>query len=130
MKKDGKKWTARRIKTLKRKAWEATSKFVRERDKYKCVTCGRKGNHCGHYQRNSERKADLGGNELWYDLRNLNCQCVVCNNYESGNLANYALFLERKHGKGVLQELNKLYNKPKKWTPEELEEIIKKLSTD
>lgn len=114
------------IKGLKRKSWIAISGFVRRKDKYRCITCGESGNECGHYQRNSERNQLLGGNLLWYDLRNLNCQCSRCNKYLSGNLNKYAIYLEKKYGKGILQELNKLYFTPKKWTREELEQIIKK----
>lgn len=114
------------IKTLKRKAWETISRYVRKRDGYKCISCGNAGNECGHYQRNSERNQLLGGNELWYDLRNLNCQCTRCNKWLSGNLNQYAIYLEKKYGKGILQELNKLYLTPKKWAKEELENLIKK----
>lgn len=35
--------------------------------------------------------------------------------------ARYALFLEEKHGAGILQELNRQYQTPKKWTREEIE---------
>ena len=41
----------------------------------------------------------------------------------SGNLAEYAVFLEEKYGAGILQEIQRLYNKPKKWTIPELLEI-------
>lgn len=120
------------LKTLKRKAWQAISQYIRKRDPW-CVTCLMEGKQkpsedCGHFIPNSERKQDLGGNELWYDERNLNGQCVKCNNYKSGNLAPYALYLEKKYGAGILQELHKLYQKPKKWTRNEIEEIIRKYS--
>lgn len=103
--------------------WTLVSLYVRKRDGYRCVTCGAFGvsMDCGHYRHNSERNASLGGNELWWDLRNLNCQCAFyCNRHRSGNLASYALYLEKKYGAGILQELNRLHMKAKKWTREEV----------
>ena len=72
----------------------------------------------GHYKHNSERSASLGSNALWFDARNVNGQCGVCNRWKPGNLAAYAHFLEKKHGPELLQELNKLYQTPRKWTRE------------
>lgn len=109
-------------KTLKAKTWVALSKFVRQRDK-KCVTCGGPPDDAGHFIHNSERSQSLGGNELWYDLRNINAQCTRCNRFKSGNLAPYALYLEEKYGHGVIQELHDLWRKPKKWTREEIQHI-------
>ena len=113
------------IKGLKRRAWEAFSRFIRLRDPL-CVTCGAPTAHAGHYQNNSERKQDLGGNSLWYDERNVHGQCVGCNLFKSGNLAAYAIFLEKTYGVGILQELNVLYRTAKKWTREEIEGIIER----
>ncbi len=116
------------VKRLKELAWKAISKYVRERDNGICVTCGKKDDwqnmDCGHYRSNSERNQSFGGNELWYDLRNLNCQCFRCNRMLSGNQAEYALFLERKYGNGILQELDLLHRTYKLWTRQELEKII------
>lgn len=123
------------IKHLKLRVWTLISLYVRKRDGYRCVTCGATGVNmdCGHYRHNSERNMSLGGNALWYDLRNLNCQCSFnCNRNLSGNLANYAIFLEKKYGSGILQEIDTLYRTYKKWTREELLEkinwLIKELS--
>ena len=109
------------LKALKMTTWQAMSRFVRARDKL-CVTCSGPGEHAGHYRHNSERSQSLGGNALWFDLRNINAQCNACNNYRSGNLNEYAIFLEKKHGPGILQELNTLWLTPKKWTRAEIEE--------
>ena len=117
----------RSIKAIKDELWRLISLFIRKRDGYKCVTCGATNVNmdCGHYRHNSERNQSLGGNELWYDERNLNCQCAFyCNRHRSGNLAPYAIYLEKKYGLGILQELNKLFYTPKKWTREELEAKI------
>ena len=42
---------------------------------------------------------------LRYDFRNTHPSCRRCNRFMGGNLAAYALFLERKYGTGILQTL-------------------------
>lgn len=108
----------------KRRAWDACSKYVRARDKT-CATCFSPATQAGHYQHNSDKGSvkTLGGNELWYFEKNIHGQCAGCNLYRSGNLNKYAIFLENKYGKDVLQEIQKLYYKPKKWT---IEEVLEK----
>lgn len=89
------------------------SRFARARGK-RCVTCPNGvAEHAGHYRHNTERSQSLGGNALWLDLRNINAQCNACNNYRSGSLNEYAIYFEKKHGSGILQELNTLYRTPK-----------------
>jgi hypothetical protein len=113
------------LKRLKLTTWEVFARFIRARDPW-CVSCLGQGirtptTEAGHYKHNTERSQSLGGNALWFDARNCNGQCGKCNRWQSGNLAAYALFLEEKHGPGILQELNTLYRTPKKWTREEIE---------
>ena len=116
------------IKGLKLKAWGAMSRYIRTRDK-RCVTCGSGiAEHCGHYLRNGERNAQLGGNALWFDERNFGGQCAACNLYRNGEPTKFAIFLEYKHRHGILQELSDLRNKPKKWTREEIIEVEKKFN--
>jgi 5-methylcytosine-specific restriction endonuclease McrA len=115
-------------KTLKRKAWMAISRYVRNRDPF-CVSCLVEGKkiptaHCGHYQYNTERNQQLGGNALWYDLRNLNGQCAGCNLFKSGNLSSYAIYLTDHYGTSILQELRNLFNTPKKWSTIEVQALI------
>ena len=114
-------------KTLKANAWKAISAFVRKRDPF-CVCCGKKTTEAGHYIGNTDKPSGnvFGGNELWFDIRNINGQCGYCNRWLSGNLALYSLYLEKKYGHGILQELRQLYEKPKKWTREELAAITEK----
>lgn len=113
----------RSIKALKKEAWTVFARYIRKRDK-KCVTCGGPADHAGHFQRNSERKADLGGNELWYDPRNVNAQCMPCNHFKSGNLVAYAIYLQGLYGPDIATNLYKLWLRPKKWTRSEIESVI------
>lgn len=106
--------------SAKKRAWHALSVFVRLRDKH-CQTCPTgQAEHCGHYQRNSERSKQLGGNELWFDERNFLGQCAGCNLFANGRPVQAALVLQKKYGKDILQKLNKLYLTPKKFTLEEI----------
>jgi len=44
---------------------------------------------------------------LRYDERNVYPSCRRCNRYMDGNLPAYAVFLEKTHGQGILQQLLK-----------------------
>ena len=115
----------RSISAVKLEAWKAVSIYVRTRDKA-CVTCGGSPDHAGHFQYNTERNKSLGGNALWYDVRNFHAQCVGCNNYKSGNLIPYTIFMEEKYGKGIVQEMYALWRTPRKWTRESIQEVTEK----
>jgi hypothetical protein len=81
--------------SLKRKAWDTFSKWVRERDK-KCVTCGSinqlQGGHFWH-------------GVLDFDEINVNAQCKRCNVWLSGNLAMYSTYLIEKYGIKAFEDL-------------------------
>lgn len=114
------------VKGAKQKAWNALARYVRKMEP-RCCTCGDATTEAGHFIHNTDKtNKQLGGNMLWYDSRNIHGQCGVCNRWRSGNLAPYAEFLEEKYGHGILQDLRKLYNTPKKWSIAELLEIEKK----
>ncbi|HEX3861279.1 MAG TPA: recombination protein NinG [Stellaceae bacterium] len=106
-------------KTAKRRAWQAMSKYIRARDPY-CVTCPNPTTDAGHFQYNTERNQQLGGNLLWFDERNINGQCAKCNRFAAGMLVPYNLYLQKKYGPTVTQELYDLWRTPKKWTLEEI----------
>lgn len=123
---------ARKISTkgLKEKAWATISRYVRQRDKGVCITCGRKKDwkeqDCGHFLRNTERNAQLGGNALWFDERNLACQCFYCNRMQSGQGAIYAVRIQERYGDDIPKLLLKLWQTPKKWSKEEIIQITEK----
>jgi 5-methylcytosine-specific restriction endonuclease McrA len=87
---------------LKRELDKVFSDYIRERDKYTCITCTKQGTKAdiqnGHYiERNK-----IGTR---YDEENCNAQCVTCNVWKKGNLRVYAVQLIRKYGEGVLERL-------------------------
>ena len=112
------------LKLLEGKLDSVFSKFIRERDNYICVTCGKPGNDAGHFEKRSHRATR-------WDIRNVNCQCRSCNSYLGGNLIEYAIYLQRKYGSGVIIELNakskEIFQPTRSWLLEQIEIYKKKL---
>lgn len=114
------------VYSAKLRAWTAISRYVRYIEP-QCVTSGHPTTEAGHWQHNSDKpNKQLGGNALWLDIRNIHGQCGFCNRWRSGEGAKYSLFLIRKYGEGIIEELHKLYNTPKKWSIEELDAVAEK----
>lgn len=111
------------VQGAKKKAWSALAKYVRTIEPY-CITCNNPTTEAGHYLHNSDKEnKQLGGNLLWYDIRNIHGQCGVCNRHHSGRGAVYGAKLEERYGPGIITELWKLFNAAKKWSIPELLEI-------
>jgi hypothetical protein len=89
------------LRQLHKDLWKLFSKFIRERDKYTCYTCGKPGNEAGHYYHSK-------GFLIHFEERAVHCQCPRCNKYLSGNLQAYALHLIDDYGPGILDEFYKL----------------------
>jgi len=110
------------ITQLKKTADKIFSKYIRARDAGICFTCGikkePKQQQNGHYVSRSH-------NNTRFDEENCHCQCMQCNIFKSGNMDEYALKLQRKYGKGILEKLNKKKQIHKSWTEQELMDLIK-----
>ena len=110
------------IKTLKKRLWKVFSKYIRTRDKGVCISCGKKDEikkmHAGHYI------VKTAGLSIYFDERNVNCQCVHCNLWLHGNLAQYALALKKKHGDNILEELEEVRRTKRKIKAPEYLELI------
>lgn len=97
------------------------NKYIRLRDKDElCISCKQKPkkSNAGHY---------YNANNHWnvrFDERNVHLQCEHCNTFLSGNLINYRENLLKKIGEGKFQLLEAEANKTRKFTKEELKEII------
>uniref|UniRef100_A0A6H1ZKM9 Putative lambda recombination protein n=1 Tax=viral metagenome TaxID=1070528 RepID=A0A6H1ZKM9_9ZZZZ len=113
--------------TLTKELDKLFSIYIRHRDKYKCISCGAKGDlksmQCGHYIRRSVM------NTRW-DEENCSCQCQKCNIWMSGNYPAYTLALMSKYGAEIIEELNERSQQVRKWEKSELKEMIKKYSTN
>lgn len=109
---------------LMKKAQTIFNKWIRERDKNKpCISCGCKLGtkyDAGHY-------FSMGGHKaVTFDEANVHAQCVTCNQYKHGNLLNYQIGIQQRIGADRLIELHAKAHEVKKWTKDELKEIIKK----
>ena len=93
--------------------------YIRARDKY-CISCGGPVEQAGHYHSQGHHSA------LRFDPINTNGQCRRCNMFLHGNLIKYRQGLVDKYGEDVVKELEEKanMNRLKKWSRDELEEII------
>ena len=107
---------------LKKILWRIVSPYIRQRDNYTCFTCGEKldkyNSHAGHFiPHGSYSDTD-------FDETNLHCQCIRCNKFLSGNLMEYTLKMIKMYGKKHVEDLRRRKHIVKKWTKEELKELI------
>ena len=114
-----KRESKQKIPTLKRKLWVVFSKWIRERDKNICFTCGRKADfsQAGHFIPRS-----VGGLALYFNEDNVHCQCSFCNLTMRGNIYEYG----KRLGEKKVQELYRLKQQITKWGEEDYLTLIKK----
>jgi hypothetical protein len=88
--------------------WKLFSKFIRERDKYICITCDKKTwpAQAGHYRTGATCKK-----YLFFDERNVNCQCYHCNINLSGNWRKYQVKMWSKYTEQIDHEFDVLNQK-------------------
>lgn len=93
---------------LNKTLWKLFSKFIRERDKYVCFTCGKKvwPGQAGHYRTGATCKK-----YLFYDERNVHCQCYHCNINLSGHWHEYQIRMHILYGDGIDHEFDVLNQK-------------------
>ena len=107
---------------LKKQLWGIFSQYIRQRDKGICISCGKQDYwrkmDAGHYI------PKTAGLSLYFDERNVNCQCTYCNRWMHGNLAPYALALIAKYGQNILQELDTERHKIRKISDDEYGQLI------
>ena len=102
-------------------AQQVFNKYIRLRDKGKnCISCDKppKKENCGHYY------SQGGHSNTRYDELNCHLQCEHCNTYLSGNLLNYQIGIAKRIGADKVIELHIKAHETKKWTIEEVKEII------
>lgn len=102
------------------------NKYIRLRDMgLLCISCNTlpKKKNAGHYFSSG------GHSNVRFDEENVHLQCEHCNTYLSGNLLNYQIGIEKRIGADRLIELQGRAHLEKRWTVNELKEIIKKYKT-
>ena len=106
-------------KGLFKKAASAWSRYIRYRDG-QCVTCGSKTQlQCGHLITRSKKS-------IFFDPENCNVQCAKCNIKHEYNPEIYTAWFINRFGLSRYNDLILRGNQTKKWTDEELREIIAK----
>lgn len=109
------------IQDLIKAAQIVFNKYIRLRDKGNvCISCQKqpKKENSGHF---------YNANNHWnvrFNENNVHLQCEHCNTFLSGNLINYRENLLKKIGESKFQLLEAEANKTRKFTKEELKEII------
>lgn len=102
-------------------AQQVFNKFIRVRDAgQNCISCNKpcKKENAGHYY------SQGGHSAVRFDEDNVHLQCEACNTYLSGNLLNYQIGIEQRIGAQKLLELQAKAHQVKKWTKDELKELI------
>lgn len=102
-------------------AQQVFNKFIRLRDKDElCISCQKKPlkENAGHFFNANNHY------NVRFDERNVNLQCEHCNTYLSGNLIEYQRNLIHKIGIESYHELEADARKTRKFTKDELKEII------
>jgi hypothetical protein len=97
------------------------NKYIRHRDKgLNCISCDKppKKANAGHYF------SQGGHSNVRFHEDNVHLQCEHCNSYLSGNLLNYQIGIEKRIGGERLIALHEQAHTTKKWTIQELNEII------
>lgn len=114
-----------RVSDLKKKVQRVFNKWIRTRDAgLPCISCGKISDKvdAGHYI------AQGSSGELRYNENNVHLQCTACNRFKHGNLIEYRIGLIEKIGENQVVLLEKMRNKTKKWTREELTELLERYS--
>ncbi|MDE9480027.1 recombination protein NinG [Xenorhabdus bovienii] len=101
-------------------AQRAVNAYIRERDRdLPCVSCGTYISSqwdAGHYRTTSAAP------QLRFDERNIQRQCIVCNQHKSGNLVPYRVELIRRIGLEPVEAIESNHDRHR-WTIEECKAI-------
>ena len=94
-------------KGAEKKALKAMSDYIRTRDKYICCTCGKRGDK---YTIDSGHFLTRRYKAIKYDERNVNAQCIKCNQYGGGMWDLYYEYMLGRYGQEVVDELQSKKN--------------------
>ncbi len=113
-----------RLSDYKKLVRSKVNAYVRKRDAGKpCISCGKLDKlEAGHYI------PEGSTNAMRYNLDNLHGQCKQCNHWKSGNQIEYRIALVKKIGIEKVEWLEEHRHDTKKWTREELDQILEDIS--
>lgn len=119
---EGKRANWKGGQALKKNLWIVFSRYIRQRDGGTCISCGKRDNwkkmDAGHYI------PKTAGLSLYFDERNVNCQCTYCNRWMHGNLSRYAVALMKKYGDKILEELDVKRKETRQVSTKEYQDLI------
>jgi len=118
-----KKENLQTVQELMKVAQVVFNKWIRQRDKGQpCISCQKppKKANAGHYFSSGGHK------NVTFNEDNVHLQCEYCNTFLHGNLLNYQVEIQKKIGADRLILLHEEAHKTRKFTRDELHEIIKK----
>ena len=121
----------RSLKAIRRQLDQAFSRFIRQRDAVRegdyasCFTCGQvkhwTAGHAGHFVQRQYLATR-------FDERNCHFQCIFCNLYRHGALAEYTIAMQQKYGPEVVDELLQAKHRTVKLTRSDYEALLAKYS--
>jgi len=120
------------LAALKRKCDKVFSEYIRRRDIDRngttaCVTCGNRKPwqqmQAGHFVSRVHLATRYSG-------VNVNVQCGACNVLRRGNMVEYAAYMERTYGYGVIERLLAEKRKTVKFTKADYLEMIDRFTAD
>lgn len=117
-----------KISTLKKKLWKEFATYIKIRDNYTCITCGKENTGCGMHAGHFIPKR-LCKEELYFNENNVHAQCFHCNINCGGFGAMYFRVLQKKYDEELPKILINIFEDnrhlpPKKWTEEDYLEKI------
>lgn len=104
---------------LLKKVQVVFNKWIRERDMQDgCISCNGEVQNAGHYWLQGSYS------NLRFHEDNVHGQCIRCNKWSHGNLAEYETRLRQKIGNKRFKWLEDNRRTEKKWKRSELEELL------
>ena len=99
------------------------NRYVKLRDNgLPCISCQKEIKN----KRDSGHYFSVGGYpSVRFDLRNINSQCINCNQFNGGNLIEYRKHLINKIGQNEFDELDRLAHQKRQYTIDEIKDLIK-----
>ena len=109
------------VQELMKKAQKVFNTWIRKRDAgLNCISCNKpcKKENAGHYFSSGGHK------NVTFNEDNVHLQCEYCNTFLHGNLLEYQIGIEKRIGGERLLELHEQAHKTRKYTREEIKDII------
>jgi 5-methylcytosine-specific restriction endonuclease McrA len=117
-------------KTIVKKLDKLFSLYIRTRyaknEIAECITCGKKAHYkklqAGHFMSRKNYATR-------WEEKNVEVQCYACNVMRYGEQYKFGLYLEKKHGQGTAEKLQRLSRQTVKFSNDDLLEKIKHYKT-